>query len=98
MTGSFGAGFGYCIWPCGQRFFGKRFSKGHIPADGHLRFIFACAELAQIGFALRDIELSGYELKAALTEAGFFASSLRVDVDKMYIAEDVLKFKEENHL
>ena len=43
FTGSLGKGFGYHIQRRKNGFFAKRNSKGEIPANGHLRFIFFCA-------------------------------------------------------
>ena len=49
LTGSLGEGFGYYIRRAPHkdgsvRFFSQR-SKWDVPPDGHLRFIFACADL-----------------------------------------------------
>ena len=68
------------------------------PPDGHLRFIFLCAEMAQNHLYISDIQVNGYELKAALTEAGFLSSALHVDVDNEYNAAEVLQFKNERGL
>lgn len=93
LTGSLGQGFGYFIVNRKGRFYSVR-SKHSVPADGHWNFIVACAELAQNGFHIAGIEVSGYELKAALYEACLFASALRVDLDHVYNADDVLTFKQ----
>ena len=65
------------------------------PPDGHWRFIVLCAEMAQNGLHISDIQVSGYELKTALTEAVFLSSALHVDVDNEYNAAEVLQFKNE---
>ncbi len=98
LTGSLGKGFGYAIQGRTNldgryRFWGVRNSTGAVPADGHLRFIFACAELAQNKLHIKDIRVSGYEIKAALQEAALLASALRVNVDYEYNAAEVLKLK-----
>lgn len=103
LTGSLGQGFGYHIQSRidrdgKKRFWGVRKSKGTVPPDGHLRFIFACAEIAQSKLHIDDIEVIGYELKIALSEACFLASSLSVDLDHMYNANDVLTFKQKQGL
>lgn len=69
FTGSLGKGFGYHIQRRKNGFFAKRNSNGKIPADGHLRFIFACAELAQMKTHITDINVSVGELDEALDEA-----------------------------
>ena len=71
FTGSLGKGFGYHIQRRKNGFFAKRNAKGEIPADGHLRFIFACAELAQMKTHIADIRVSRKELAQALAEAGY---------------------------
>ena len=98
ITGSLGEGFGYVIQRRTNhdgktRFWGVRNSTGAVPSDGHLRFIFACAELAQAKLHIADIRVSGYELKAALQEAAFLASALRIDVDYEFNAAEVLQLK-----
>ena len=102
LTGSLGKGFGYYIRRARKdgsvRFFSQRSKHPPIPPEGHLRFIFACAELAQNGLYIADIRVSGYELKAALQEAALLASALCVDVDNEYSADEVLQFKNERGL
>lgn len=103
LTGSLGEGFGYAIQRRTDhngrtRFWGVRNSTGAVPSDGHLRFIFACAELAQAKLHITDIQVSGYELKAALNKAAYIASALCVDVDYEYSADEVLQFKNERGL
>ena len=98
LTGTLDVGFGYYIRSTKTgRFFSQR-SRHSVPRDGHWRFIVACAELAQNRLHIADIEVSGYELKVALSEARLFASSLRVDLDHLYNAKDVLQFKTERGL
>ena len=104
LTGSLGRGFGYYIkshlsYGSGkERFFSQRCSKGSVPPDGHWRFIVTCAELAKNGLHIADIEVTGYELKIALSEACLLESSLCVDLDHVYSAKDVLQFKTERGL
>ena len=97
LCGSLGKGFGYHIQRRTDldgkiRFWGVRQSKGEIPANGHLRFILTCAELAQNGLHIADIRVSREELKQALYEAhGFVAmQNLRKD---LYDARDILNLK-----
>ncbi len=98
LTGTLDVGFGYYIRSTKTgRFFSQR-SKHSVPPDGHWRFIVTCAELAQNRLHIADIEVSGYELKVALSEACLFASSLCVDLDHVYNAKDVLQFKTERGL
>ena len=76
LTGSLGRGFGYFIvarWSRKDvkfRFYSQR-SKWDVPADGHLRFIFACAQLAQMKTHITDIRVPRKELAQALAEAGY---------------------------
>ena len=103
LTGSLGNGFGYHIQRRTDlngktRFWGVRQSNGKVPADGHWRFIVACAELAKEKLHISDIRVSGYELKAALQEDVLLASALSVDVDNEYSATEVLQFKKERGL
>ena len=93
LTGTLGRGFGYYIRSTKKgRFFGQR-SKHAVPPDGHWRFILTCAELAQNKLHISDIEVTGYELKIALSEAWLMGSSLCVDLDHVYNADEVLAFK-----
>ena len=74
LCGSLGKGFGYHIQRRTDldgktRFWGVRQSKGEIPANGHLRFILTCAELAQMKLHIADIRLLRKELREALSEA-----------------------------
>ena len=103
LTGSLGKGFGYFIQgrrghDGKYRYFSQRSKHPPIPRDGHLRFIFACAELAQAKLHISDIRVSGYELKAALQEDVLLASALCVDVNNEYSAAEVLQFKKERGL
>ena len=76
LTGSLGKGYGYFIqrrrsYNGSVRFFSQRSKHPPIPHDGHLRFIFACAELAQLKTHIADIRVSRKELREALSEAGY---------------------------
>lgn len=93
LVGTLERGLGYHIEHRKNGFFSKRNQRGHIPSDGHWRFIVLCAEMAQNGLYIKDVRVSGYELKAALNEAAFIASALRVDVDNEFNAAEVLQFK-----
>ena len=98
LVGTLERGLGYHIEHRKNGFFSKRNQRGHVPSDGHWRFIVLCAEMAQNGLYIKDIKVSGYELKAALTEAAFISSALYVDVDNEYSADEVLQFKKERGL
>ena len=74
LTGSLSKGYGYYIRRARHQdgsvhFFSQR-SKWNVPADGHLRFIFACAELAQMKTHITSICVTRKELSDALWEAG----------------------------
>ena len=60
---------GYYLRKRGKTYFAQRSAHG-APPDGHLRFIFLCAELAQNHLYISDIEVTAGELDDALEEAG----------------------------
>lgn len=100
LTGSLGKGFGYYIHKRSNlngetRFWGVRQAKGEIPADGHLRFIFACAELAQMKTHITDIRVSAKELRLAFNEARLMYGDrlVKADAKQIYNAREVLDFK-----
>ena len=74
FTGSLGRGFGYFIVRRKNGFFSVR-SRHSVPADGHWRFIVACAELAKAGLHISDIKVSRDEVMQALKEARIFKPS-----------------------
>ena len=92
LAGLLDPALGYFLVKRGDNFYSIR-SKWGAPPDGHLRFIVLCAEMAKNGLYIKDIQVSGYELKAALQEAAFLESALRVDVDYEYNAAEVLQLK-----
>ena len=105
LTGSVGRGFGYHIQRRANCFFGVRQSKGYVPASGHLRFILACAKMAQIALHITDINIRAYELWQALIEAGLssFAAALKLKYEvaspsQTLNARQVLDFAEEYKL
>ena len=93
LVGTLERGLGYHLEHRTNGFFSKRNQRGSVPPDGHLRFIFLCAEMAKIGLYIKDIQVSGYELEKALVEAAFIVSALEVDVDYEYNAAEVLQLK-----
>ena len=97
LTGSLGKGFGYYIRRAPRkdgsvRFFSQRSKHPPIPRDGHLRFIFACAEMAKGHLHIADISVKKEELYDALTEANHWiaARSLRLP---LYNAQDIINLK-----
>ena len=102
FTGSLGKGYGYFIqrrrsYDGSVRFFSQR-SKWKVPADGHLRFIFACAQLVQMKTHITDIIISRQELLGALLEAGWCVSRHVPEKLKFLHATDVLTLKEKLYL
>ena len=95
LTGSFIKGYGYHIQRRKNGFFSKRNAKGEIPADGHLRFIFACADLAQLKTHISDIRVSAKELRLAFNEAYILYGDRLVKANdkQIYNALEVLDFK-----
>ena len=96
LTGSLGSGFGYSIQRRrdhkGRYHFYSQRSKWNVPRDGHLKFIFTCAELAQMSLHIADIRVKKEELYDALTEANHWiaARSLRLP---LYNARDIINLK-----
>ena len=80
LTGTLNKNHGYSIRQSKDgRFYGKRHSKGHVPPDGHWRFIVDCAQMAQSTLFISDIRVSPQELSEALSEAGLPSSGARHD-------------------
>ena len=101
LTGSLGKGFGYAIQKRTDhngktRFWSVRYSNRAVPPDGHLRFIFTCAELAQMRLHVSDIRVPRKELSDALWEAGYKQDSNNVlgdnDLPEILSANDIIKF------
>ena len=99
LTGMLERGLGYHLVQRKNGFFARRDSKGLVPPDGHWRFIVLCAELAQNGLHIADIEIGWLELQTALYEARHFVASEHVrrnyaDKAKVtYDARDILNLK-----
>ena len=96
LTGSLGKGFGYSIQRRrdhkGRYHFYSQRSKWNVPPDGHLRFIFTCAELAQMGLHVSDIKVTNRELFEALREANLPAPAfLTWNNVETYNASDIIK-------
>ena len=94
ITGSLGKSYGYSITKRDGKFYSIRSPKGPRIRDGHLRFIFACAELARDGFLIADIDIRGEELLQAAREAQVNLDS--VVPDEHYDAQQVRDIKR-NH-
>ena len=82
---------GYFIVQRGNNFYSVR-SKHGAPPDGHWRFIVLCAELAQNGLHISDIQVSRVELLNALSEAGGYIAMQNLRLDT-YNARDILNLK-----
>ena len=91
ITGSLGKSFGYSITKRDGKFYSIRSPKGPRIRDGHLRFIFACAELARDGFLIADIDIRGEELLQAAREADVEMETILPDVQ--YNAHDIRRIK-----
>ena len=98
LTGSLGKGFGYYIRRARKdgsvRFFSQRSKHPPIPRDGHLRFIFACAEMARHSLYIADIRVSRDELVKAVEEAGWCLSRFMDNLHPTLTAKEVLTFKQ----
>ena len=104
LTGSLGRGFGYFIQRRSNKrgqvhYFSQRSKHGKIPADGHLRFILACAEIAKNTLHITDIKVDWMELMGALEEAHKFIPAQNVHDNfhgkgkEMYNAQDIINLK-----
>ena len=82
---------GYFIVQRGNNFYSVR-SKHGAPPDGHWRFIVLCAELAQNGLYISDIQVSRKELRSALREACLFVAANHLKLET-YHARDILNLK-----
>ena len=91
LSGMLRTDLGYFIVNRKGKFFSQR-SKHSVPPDGHLRFIFLCAELAQNKLHITDISVSREELKDALYEARCFIAMQNLRLDR-YNARDILNLK-----
>lgn len=91
ITGSLGKSYGYSITKRDGKFYSIRSPKGPRIRDGHLRFIFTCAELARDGFLIADIDIRGEELLQAAREANVEMETILPDVQ--YNAHDIRRIK-----
>ena len=101
LTGMLRTDLGYHIQKRKNGFFAKRNSNGTIPPDGHLRFIFLCAELAQNKLHITDIKVSHVEFYDAVREAGMIhkiPAYFGWNEDVFMNAAEVLQFKKEKGL
>ena len=99
LTGSLSKNFGYHIERRKNGFFSKRSQRANVPPDGHIRVIFACAELAHRHLQVSDILVPWTELYDALYEAYHFVAADHVgwngrEAKKLtYNAADILNLK-----
>ena len=91
ITCSLGKSYGYSITKRDGKFYSIRSPKGPRIRDGHLRFIFACAELARDGFLIADIDIRGEELLQAAREADVEMETILPD--EHYDAQQVRDIK-----
>ena len=92
LAGMLNPELGYFITQRPQGFFSQR-SKHGAPPDGHWRFIVLCAELAQTGLYISDIQVSRVELLNALSEAGLSLSSARDVRREVLSASDIMSIR-----
>ena len=91
LKGMLRTDLGYFLVKRKDNFYSVR-SKHYVPADGHIQFIFTCAELAQNKLHIMDIRVSRDELKDALYEARCFIAMQNLRLD-LYNARDILNLK-----
>ena len=94
LTGSLGKSYGYSITRRDGKFVSIRNPKGPRIRDGHLRFIFECARMAENNFLIADIDIRGKELLQAAREADVDMETILPDVQ--YNAQQVRDIKN-NH-
>ncbi len=101
LTGSLGSGFGYSIQRRRDhegryRFYSQR-SKWNVPRDGHMRFIFTCADLAQMGLHISDIRVSAKELREAFEEADLWygVRIKNANGKQIFNASDIINYRRE---
>ena len=100
FTGTISKRHGYAIRQKGMRFYGVRNTRRIVPSDGHLRFIFDCAEMTRSGFLIADIRVPFSEFLEALMEAGAIEDEMAARLQEMILpnvilsAREVLKVKE----
>ncbi len=88
---------GYFLVKRGKSFFSQRSGHG-APPDGHLRFIFLCAEMAQNGLHIKDVRVAYTEFYDAVKEAGMvhkIPAYYGWNSGAFLNAREVLKLKEE---
>ncbi len=91
LTGCLGKSYGCSITRRGKKFFTIRNPKGPRIKDGHLRFIFECARMAENNFLIADIDIRGEELLQAAREADVEMETILPDVQ--YNAHDIRRIK-----
>ena len=97
LSGSLGHGFGYFIVERRGRYYSVRSKHPNVPPDGHLRFIFACAEMVYIHLYLAEIVVPPSEIEQAFAEAGFpILASVYGQGEHAYNADSILAIRK-NH-
>ena len=91
LTGCLGKSYGCSITRRGKKFFTIRNPKGPRIKDGHLRFIFECARMAENNFLIADIDIRGEELLQAAREADVEIDSIEAEMH--YDAQSVRDIK-----
>ena len=101
LTGSLGRGFGYSIQRRrdhkGRYHFYSQRSKWNVPRDGHLKFIFACTELAFLSLHIADIRVSAKELREAFEEADLWygVRIKNANGKQIFNASDIINYRRE---
>lgn len=98
LCGAFGKGFGYSVTRRydreGQSFYVSK-RGNNPPPDGHWKFIVSCAYMAGHNLHIAEITVSGYELAAALEEAGLRTKMCApIALMEYYTADRIVYMKE----
>ena len=101
FTGQINRQYGYAVRRTKKGFFLFKCSKNKVQLlpDGHLRAIFALAQMARQGIFLADVQCKADELHQALVEANAFPAAWQVynnnisNVKRTYSARDIINLK-----
>lgn len=101
FTGQINRQYGYAVRKTKKGFFLFKCSKNKVQLlpDGHLRAIFALAQMARQGLFLADVQVTASELFEALKEAHHWTAAWQVYnndinyVQRTYSARDIINLE-----
>ena len=96
---------GYYVRQRGNRFFTVRmknfdaqYAKGQVSRDGHWLTISQFTQLALDGRIVKDIRVSGMELRCAISESRWIIPHAALEYKRIYTAEEVYELKSKYNL